>query len=128
MTKNFTIPFTQVLGVVLVLGYGATACGPSQPLPGGNVLEGKVIFLDPGHGGTAETDDFRVGPTGEREEWVNLRVALTLREMLEARGARVLMSRTEDVAVPLQERADSAVSTGRTYSCPFITTPPPIPP
>lgn len=93
---------------------------PSDPTPRGettaldaeppSVLEGKVICLDPGHGGTAETDQYRVGPTGEREEWVNLRVALLLRDMLEARGARVLMTRTEDVAVGLKERADLATA------------------
>jgi N-acetylmuramoyl-L-alanine amidase len=109
---TITIAFSRMLAVFLGLGYGVTACGPSQPVPGEDVLEGRVIFLDPGHGGTAETDDYRVGPTGEREEWVNLRVALLLREMLEARGARVHMSRTEDVAVPLQERADSATAHG----------------
>jgi N-acetylmuramoyl-L-alanine amidase len=112
MPQTLELHSPLLLGIFLVLGCGVTGCGPSQPVPGENVLEGRVIFLDPGHGGTAETDDFRVGPTGEREEWVNLRVALLLRDMLEARGARVHMSRTEDVAVPLQDRADSAVAHG----------------
>lgn len=74
-----------------------------------NVLAGKVICVDPGHGGTAETDDFRVGPAGEREEWVNLRVAMLLQGMLEERGARVVMTRTEDVHVELSARAQLAV-------------------
>jgi N-acetylmuramoyl-L-alanine amidase len=73
------------------------------------VLAGKVICLDPGHGGTAASDSFRVGPSGEREEWINLRVALALRELLEQRGAAVVMTRTEDVEVPLQARARAAV-------------------
>lgn len=73
------------------------------------VLQGKVICLDPGHGGTADTDFYRIGPTGEREEWIDLRIALLLKEMLEARGARVLMTRTEDVPVALKDRADLAV-------------------
>ncbi|MGM0668422.1 MAG: N-acetylmuramoyl-L-alanine amidase family protein [Gemmatimonadota bacterium] len=104
MRQEIAKPFLLMLGAFLVTG-----CAPAQsPGPEG-VLAGKVIYLDPGHGGTAETDQFRVGPTGEREEWVNLRVALLLRKMLEARGARVLMSRTEDVPVDLKERADSAV-------------------
>jgi N-acetylmuramoyl-L-alanine amidase len=72
-------------------------------------LEGKVICLDPGHGGTAAFDSYRVGPTGEREEWIDLRVALLLKDMLEAKGARVLMSRTQDVQVPLKDRAILAV-------------------
>jgi len=40
-----------------------------------SAVSGKIICLDPGHGGTAKTDSFREGPTGEREEWINLRVA-----------------------------------------------------
>jgi len=72
-------------------------------------LAGRTICIDPGHGGTADTDFYRVGPTGEREEWIDLRVALLLRDMLEERGAKVVMTRTEDVAVALQDRATLAV-------------------
>jgi N-acetylmuramoyl-L-alanine amidase len=68
--------------------------------------------VDPGHGGTAETDHFRVGPGGEREEWINLRVALVLQELLQARGAQVLMTRTEDVHIELADRARLAVEQG----------------
>jgi N-acetylmuramoyl-L-alanine amidase len=78
----------------------------------GDPLAGRVICIDAGHGGTAETDSFRVGPGGEREEWINLRVALMLRDMLEGRGAGVLMTRTEDVAVELEDRATLAVENG----------------
>jgi N-acetylmuramoyl-L-alanine amidase len=75
-------------------------------------LAGRTICIDPGHGGTADTDSFRVGPTGEREEWIDLRVALILRDLLVERGARVLMTRTEDAAVALQDRATLAVENG----------------
>jgi N-acetylmuramoyl-L-alanine amidase len=72
-------------------------------------LSGKVICIDPGHGGTAKTDNYRVGPSGEREEWVNLRVGLLLQKMLEAKGATVIMTRTEDKIITLPERAKLAV-------------------
>ncbi|MCH8495471.1 MAG: serine hydrolase [Balneolales bacterium] len=72
-------------------------------------LNGKVIVVDPGHGGTAETDSFRVGPSGEREEWVNLRVSLLLRDYLEEAGATVLMTRTDDSAVELVDRGQLAI-------------------
>ncbi|REL38547.1 cell wall hydrolase [Rhodohalobacter sp. SW132] len=74
-----------------------------------NSIEGKTIVLDPGHGGTAEVDHYRVGPTGEREEWINLRVALMLQDLLIEEGAEVLMTRTDDSDVGLQERAQLAV-------------------
>jgi N-acetylmuramoyl-L-alanine amidase len=72
-------------------------------------LAGRVVCIDPGHGGTAATDTYRVGPGGEREEWIDLRVAKLLRRELERRGARVLMTRTKDVAVELSRRAEIAV-------------------
>lgn len=71
-------------------------------------LAGKVICIDPGHGGTAATDSYRQGPTGEREEWVNLRVGEYLQALLEAHGARVVMTRTIDEQVPLARRAELA--------------------
>lgn len=70
-----------------------------------NGLQNKTICIDPGHGGTADTDHYRVGPTGEREEWINLRVAKILQQMLTQKGARVVMTRDEDVFVPLDQRA-----------------------
>lgn len=71
-------------------------------------LNGKIICIDPGHGGTAKTDSYRQGPTGEREEWINLRVAFSLKQLLEQKGAKVVMTRTEDVFVPLANRANTA--------------------
>ena len=99
----------RVLALITFLLLGAvltTACRDGDP------LDGRTICIDPGHGGTADTDSYRVGPTGEREEWIDLRVALILRDILEQRGARVLMTRTEDVAVELQDRATLAVDNG----------------
>jgi N-acetylmuramoyl-L-alanine amidase len=72
-------------------------------------LKGKVICIDPGHGGTALTDSYRVGPTGEREEWINLRVSLLLQKMLKKKGAKVLITRTEDKEVSLPDRAKLAL-------------------
>jgi len=90
----------------LLVAIALAACtGPREEKP----LAGRVICIDPGHGGTAATDSYRVGPGGEREEWIDLRVAKMLRHELERRGARVLMTRTEDVAVELPRRAEIAV-------------------
>lgn len=72
-------------------------------------LTGKSIVLDPGHGGSAKTDSYRQGPTGEREEWIDLRVGIILKKLLEEKGAKVLLTRTEDVTFPLAERSKMAV-------------------
>ena len=73
-----------------------------------SAVSGKIICLDPGHGGTAKTDSFREGPTGEREEWINLRVALLLQKMLEEKGAKVVMTRISDDTISLSRRAQIA--------------------
>jgi N-acetylmuramoyl-L-alanine amidase len=96
----------RALILILACLFGALVTASCQD---GDPLAGRTICIDPGHGGTAETDTYRVGPSGEREEWINLRVALLLRSILEQRGAKVLMTRTEDVAVELQARATLAV-------------------
>ncbi|MDX5481026.1 MAG: N-acetylmuramoyl-L-alanine amidase [Hymenobacteraceae bacterium] len=73
-------------------------------------LAGKTVCLDAGHGGTALTDSYRVGPGGEREEWINLRVALLLQQMLEEKGAKVLMTRLTDENVPFDTRVQLATA------------------
>ncbi len=100
------MPLFPESGPVLVVAAALAACsGRADPKP----LAGRVICVDAGHGGTRATDDYRVGPGGEREEWIDLRVAKLLRRELEQRGARVLMTRTRDVPVDLARRADTAV-------------------
>lgn len=74
-----------------------------------SVFLNKIIVIDPGHGGTAEVDTFRVGPTGEREEWINLRVALELEKLLSEQGANVVMTRVDDAHVELADRAEFAL-------------------
>jgi len=107
--QNLSVIIFQLKTLLYIGMMLLAACNSSQPSEEGtSSLDGKTIFLDPGHGGTADTDQYRVGPTGEREEWINLRVALMLRDMLEEKGAEVVMSRTADSAVALQERAEMA--------------------
>jgi N-acetylmuramoyl-L-alanine amidase len=75
-----------------------------------DVLYGKIICIDAGHGGTADVDWYRKGPTGEREEWINLRIAKLLRDSLTKRGAIVYMTRIDDRNVSLEERVKLALN------------------
>ena len=59
-------------------------------------LQGKVIAIDPGHGGS---DPGAIGPTGLKEKEVTLNVGLKLKKLLEAEGATVIMTRTTDIDV-----------------------------
>jgi N-acetylmuramoyl-L-alanine amidase len=69
----------------------------------GDPLQGRFIVVDPGHPPIGAT-----GPTGFREAQANLGVALILRDLLTAAGARVLMTRTSDSAVDLYPRTKLA--------------------
>jgi N-acetylmuramoyl-L-alanine amidase len=92
----------------ILLGFTQSTLGQENSIKSGN-LNGKIICIDPGHGGSAATDSYRQGPTGEREEWIDLRVGLLLKEILEQKGAKVLMTRSSDVPVSLAERSKIAV-------------------
>lgn len=70
----------------------------------GQVLEGKTIILDPGHGGN---DNGALAIDGRtQEEDINLEYSKDLQQKLELMGATVILSRDSDVYVELDERAD----------------------
>ena len=87
------------------------------------VLKGKIICIDPGHQKKQNSDLEPVAPgssekkakvssgtagisTGDTEYALNLAVALKLRDLLEAQGATVVMTRTgNDVNISNAERA-----------------------
>jgi N-acetylmuramoyl-L-alanine amidase len=64
-------------------------------------LRNLRVVVDAGHGGG---DRATRGPTGFTEADANLAVSLALRELLEERGAEVVMTRTDDETVPLGDR------------------------
>ncbi len=66
-------------------------------------LKGMVIGVDAGHGGSATG---AVSTAGYREKDFNLNMAYILKEELEKRGASVVMSRSEDIDVSMQERTN----------------------
>ena len=68
---------------------------------GGNVLENKLIVIDPGHG----VDPGAIGKVyGVTDANVGLTVGLKLRDLLESQGATVIMTRETDVRVALNDR------------------------
>jgi len=56
-------------------------------------LKGKVITLDPGHGGS---DSGAVGTGKTLEKYVTLNIGLEVAKLLEQSGAKVIMTRTTD--------------------------------
>ncbi|MCQ4087627.1 N-acetylmuramoyl-L-alanine amidase [Saccharibacillus sp. JS10] len=74
-------------------------------------LQGKLIVLDPGHGGN---DPGTIGTTyGLVEQELNLKTAMYVRDYLVSRGARVEMTRTDSGQRPsLSSRAQLSASLG----------------
>ena len=59
-------------------------------------LDGKIITLDPGHGGS---DPGAIGSDGTKEKNITLAITKIVKEILEDKGAKVYMTRTTDVDV-----------------------------
>ncbi len=69
-----------------------------------------TIVLDPGHGGT----DFGATENGAKEKEINLTVAKKLKELIDKKlkDVNVVMTRSTDVYLTLQQRADVANDAG----------------
>ncbi|MGH6672291.1 MAG: N-acetylmuramoyl-L-alanine amidase [Xanthobacteraceae bacterium] len=87
-----------------------TASTPSQPQPQAEKGDSRpLIVLDPGHGGI---DTGAIARTGQMEKDIVLDFAKRLRALLEKSGKyRVLMTRTDDTYIPLDERVRIARKT-----------------
>lgn len=69
------------------------------------ILSGTMIVLDAGHGGK---DPGAVAANGTYEKTIALKATLKTRDLLEALGATVLLTRDDDRYIELQERAEIA--------------------
>ncbi len=83
------INFTPVTGTEAVIP--STPTKPTFEIGGG--IKGKMITLDPGHGGT---DPGAIGKQGTKEKDITLKLAMKVRDYLLDKGAQVSMSRTND--------------------------------
>jgi len=98
--KNFRKAILIVAVAVLIPG-----CVTMPPLPttsfkldqiNTSCIQGKVIVIDPGHGGKYRG---AIGKAGLKESEVNLGVALHLWGLLSSAGAKPVMTRTADTTV-----------------------------
>ncbi|HEY3350233.1 MAG TPA: N-acetylmuramoyl-L-alanine amidase [Thermoanaerobaculia bacterium] len=84
----------------------APSAAPAAPVPSPAAAKNvKTIVVDPGHGGTEEGAK---GPGGSLEKDATLALGKTVAETLQRRGYRVLLTRTTDAAVGLDDRAAAA--------------------
>ncbi len=68
-----------------------------------------VVVVDPGHGGENRGS---MGATGFLEKEFNLQLGRKLKQALEVQGMEVIMTRNDDLYVPLETRTEVANSVG----------------
>ena len=71
-------------------------------------LKNLTIGIDAGHGGPQSNG--AVGLSGLKEKDMNLDMAYQLKAILEKQGAKVVLSRSEDVGVGMRERQDKFIA------------------
>jgi N-acetylmuramoyl-L-alanine amidase len=72
----------------------------TMPRNAGGTLAGKLIVVDPGHGGP----DSGATGSGYREKHLALAISLKLADALRENGANVLLTRADDFFIPVSER------------------------
>ncbi|MBS1719190.1 MAG: N-acetylmuramoyl-L-alanine amidase [Armatimonadetes bacterium] len=92
------------LGAELSVAGSTLVLNLIRPAVGNGRLAGKIVVVDPGHGGH---DTGAVG-NGTREKDLTLLIGTRTAESLAAEGATVIMTRKSDVFISLSERANIA--------------------
>jgi N-acetylmuramoyl-L-alanine amidase len=98
------LTFARAVGVEMTTRQGTAFVRVIKPEVGDGKLTGKVIVLDPGHGG--RDSGARRGNVNEKT--IVLAVARLLSAELTKQGATVIMTRNTDVFVPLRTRSEIA--------------------
>jgi N-acetylmuramoyl-L-alanine amidase len=101
-----------VMRLARLIGYEIVSVGPtgftvnlSLPRGAGRRMKDLIVVVDPGHGGRSSTGcSFMANGVCIYEKNLTLSIASKLQKLLTAAGVTVLMTRTEDVEVPLKAR------------------------
>lgn len=111
-SARVTLDMDRILGYTLVAQPDKLVLELRIPRNATGALADKLIVVDPGHGGKA-TGASGHGDNGVvYEKNITLAIAMKLRTALEACGARVVMTRDNDIDVGLYDRTRMANSIG----------------
>lgn len=103
---NLVIALTlaRPMGIEFSLSAAGLQIQLIKPEVGNGKLAGKVIVVDPGHGG----HDHGTESAGISEKDLTLKISRMLSQKLAREGATVIMTRKTDVFIPLNERPAQA--------------------
>lgn len=105
---RITLELNRVVGFTADVQNNAISLELRVPRSATGSLKGKLIVVDPGHGGKASGAQ----GGGFQEKHICLAIGLKLRAALEACGANVIMTRDRDKDVGLYERTKLANTNG----------------
>ncbi len=95
MKKDFIFYSTAVLSVLMICSLGFAAYGKISEHTEKQKSD-KTIIIDAGHGGE---DGGAIGVDGIIEKDINLAISLKLKDLLQASGYEVIMTREKDKAI-----------------------------
>jgi len=78
---------------------------PARAMASSRPLEGLIIAIDPGHGGS---ESGAISPTGLEEKEINLRYAGYVADYLRKAGAAIVLTRSIDTTLTIQQRIATA--------------------
>lgn len=107
---RLTLDMTRVVGFSVTPQKESISVELRVPRNATGALADKLIVIDPGHGGHSAGAIGHGGGYTVYEKEITLAIGLKLRSVLEACGARVVMTRDRDTAVGLYDRPNLANS------------------
>lgn len=110
-TTVFTLKLVRPMGAQVEWNLDGIVVSLTKPDVGDGKLAGKVIVVDPGHGGHDSGATY--GPVREKD--LTLQIGTQLAKKLVAAGATVIMTRSTDVFIPLPTRCDIANRTNADF-------------
>lgn len=112
-TARLAVDLTRIVTfTVKPDGQGNILLDLFMPKNAGGRLAGKLVVVDAGHG---DHDKGAPGVNGTWEKNVNLAIATQLGEQLREAGANVIMTRSNDFFIPVNDRARIANSAGADF-------------
>ncbi|MFZ4507592.1 MAG: N-acetylmuramoyl-L-alanine amidase [Fimbriimonas sp.] len=98
------LSLSRPMGAEVFGAGGALVIQLTRPDVGDGQLAGKIIVIDPGHGG--KDKGAKMSPVLEKD--IVLAVSKNVAALMQSEGATVVMTRKDDTFVPLTTRADLA--------------------
>ncbi|MEM1485332.1 N-acetylmuramoyl-L-alanine amidase [Oscillospiraceae bacterium PP1C4] len=116
---GYDIRYDENYGTYIYAKYKPTLKSGGQPLKsGGQPLNGVTIAVDAGHGGSDPGALGIPGTAGAMEKQITLASAIAVQKRLESLGANVLMMRTDDSDLSMNDRM---TATQNVYADMFIS-------